>query len=312
MQPSEAEAVVVRRCQERKSIGQCPVRRSARTRLSTADGQLLALIGKTLLRYRLPKLSESVSLPSPDVLVSEGLEDPQQIALDDKANLYISDRGESHQVKVFTAAGKPLRTIGAPGAPKAGPYDPNHMNNPNGLAIDSREHLWVAETDFQPKRVSVWTLGRQARQRLLWPERIWRRRKARSARQNAVLLPRHGIQPRLATRDFTTRQRLLPPRAEGPAIAGEKFPDAAAGVADLVRRPSNTSPIATTAIRPTAPASSRSGQDRDGIATPVAAFGPGQRLEPAQNRRIQIAAGPRASIERRLRGRTRRCSSGRI
>ena len=32
------------------------------------------------------------------------------------------------------------------------------MNNPNGLAIDSRQHLWVAETDFQPKRVSVWTL----------------------------------------------------------------------------------------------------------------------------------------------------------
>ncbi len=32
------------------------------------------------------------------------------------------------------------------------------MNNPNGLAIDSRHHLWVAETDFQPKRVSVWTL----------------------------------------------------------------------------------------------------------------------------------------------------------
>ena len=32
------------------------------------------------------------------------------------------------------------------------------MNNPNGLTIDGRDHLWVAETDFQPKRVSVWTL----------------------------------------------------------------------------------------------------------------------------------------------------------
>ena len=42
--------------------------------------------------------------------------------------------------------------------PKAGPYDPNHMNSPNGLAIDGRRQLWVAETDFQPKRVSVWTL----------------------------------------------------------------------------------------------------------------------------------------------------------
>ncbi len=50
------------------------------------------------------------------------------------------------------------------GAPKAGPYNPLHMNNPNGLTIDSNGHLWVAETDFQPKRVSVWTLdGRLVR-----------------------------------------------------------------------------------------------------------------------------------------------------
>ena len=38
------------------------------------------------------------------------------------------------------------------------------MNNPNGLTIDGNGHLWVAETDFQPKRVSVWTLdGRLVR-----------------------------------------------------------------------------------------------------------------------------------------------------
>jgi len=32
------------------------------------------------------------------------------------------------------------------------------MNNPNGLTIDETDHLWVAETDFSPKRVSVWAL----------------------------------------------------------------------------------------------------------------------------------------------------------
>ena len=38
------------------------------------------------------------------------------------------------------------------------------MNNPNGLTIDANGQLWVAETDFQPKRVSVWTLdGRLVR-----------------------------------------------------------------------------------------------------------------------------------------------------
>ena len=34
-------------------------------------------------------------------------------------DLYIADRGRSHQIKVFTAVGGPLRTIGKPGAPQA-------------------------------------------------------------------------------------------------------------------------------------------------------------------------------------------------
>src|SRR5204863_615946 len=78
--------------------------------------------------------------------------------LDPDGNLYVSDRGTSHQVKAFSAAGKPLRAIGVAGVPKAGPYDPNHLNNPCGLAVDSRRQLWVTENDFQPKRVSVWSL----------------------------------------------------------------------------------------------------------------------------------------------------------
>ncbi|HEY3323049.1 MAG TPA: hypothetical protein VGP72_21535 [Planctomycetota bacterium] len=122
------------------------------------DGRLLVLAAKQLRRYTLPQtLGEQITLPAPQVLI-EKLEDPQQIAFDKEGNLYVSDRGVSHQVKVFTPDGKPLRTIGVAGSPKAGPYDPKHMNNPAGLAIDSNDHLWVAEEDYQPKRVSVWTL----------------------------------------------------------------------------------------------------------------------------------------------------------
>ncbi|MBI3879971.1 MAG: hypothetical protein HY301_07885, partial [Verrucomicrobia bacterium] len=84
-------------------------------------------------------------------------DDPQQLALDEAGNIFVSDRGRSHQVKVFSADGKFLRAIGKPGVPAAGPYDELRMNNPNGLTVDERGRVWVAETDDQPKRVSVWT-----------------------------------------------------------------------------------------------------------------------------------------------------------
>ncbi len=129
-----------------------------------AAGHLLAISGTKLVRFDKPQLP----LGAPRSLISSGLESPGQIALDASGNVYISDRGQSHQVKVFTPLISPLdkggdggykflRAIGKPGAPKAGPYDPLHMNNPAGLAIDSKNQLWVTENDFLPKRVSVWT-----------------------------------------------------------------------------------------------------------------------------------------------------------
>ncbi len=125
------------------------------------EGRLYAFSGSKLHRYRLPAISETTVLPNPEVLIATGLEDPQQLTFDAQGNFYISDQGTSHQVKVFDPTGKPLRTIGVAGRPQAGPYNPRRMNHPQGLAIDSRNQLWVAEHDFQPKRVSVWTLEGQ-------------------------------------------------------------------------------------------------------------------------------------------------------
>ncbi|MFA6294271.1 MAG: hypothetical protein WC637_20940, partial [Victivallales bacterium] len=118
-----------------------------------SKGQLLVISGKKLVT-----MDSSLPAKEPKILISEGLEDPVGITLDAEGNFYISDRGNSHQVKVFSPQGKFLRAVGKAGAPAEGPYDPLHMNNPRGLAIDPNRHLWVAEDDFIPKRVSVWTL----------------------------------------------------------------------------------------------------------------------------------------------------------
>ncbi|MDD4922544.1 MAG: hypothetical protein PHS30_08740, partial [Bacteroidales bacterium] len=121
-----------------------------------SKGSLLIISSNKLVRLNvvLPADKEA----STKNVISSGLEAPAGITLDMEGKLYISDGGSSHQVKVFTPEGKFIRAIGKPGAPKAGLYDQLHMNNPVGLAIDSRQHLWVAENDFIPKRVSVWTL----------------------------------------------------------------------------------------------------------------------------------------------------------
>jgi hypothetical protein len=127
-----------------------------------AQSRLLVLEGEPqgiqLRRYTLPKITAKTDLPAAEIVIRDGLQDPQHVALDGEGNLYVSDRGESHQVKVFSSAGKFLRSIGHAGKPAAGPYDPLHMNNPAGLTVDGNNHLWVAEEDFLPKRVSMWTL----------------------------------------------------------------------------------------------------------------------------------------------------------
>ncbi|MHB8973979.1 MAG: NHL repeat-containing protein [Pirellulaceae bacterium] len=114
------------------------------------QGRLLALSGRTLVRF--------ASLSSkPETLIASGLEDPRHVAIDATGNLLITDRGTSHQVKKFTAAGKFISAIGKPGAPAIGPYDPLHLNNPNGVAVDSQGRVWVAEADNYPRRVSLWS-----------------------------------------------------------------------------------------------------------------------------------------------------------
>jgi hypothetical protein len=84
------------------------------------------------------------------------LQAPKQIIEADH-EIYITDWGTSHQVKVFSAAtGKLVRMIGKPGGPQIGAYDEQRMAHPLGMTVDSKGVLWVAEEDYLPKRISRW------------------------------------------------------------------------------------------------------------------------------------------------------------
>jgi hypothetical protein len=116
------------------------------------EGRLLFLTGHTLRRCA---LAGENSL-GPAEVVFDHLDDPVGLTLDAGGDIYVSERGTRHQVKRLSPQGSVKCTYGNPGPPKPGLYDPGHMNNPRGLAVDASGRLWVAEEDFQPKRVSVW------------------------------------------------------------------------------------------------------------------------------------------------------------
>jgi hypothetical protein len=115
-----------------------------------ARGRLLVLSGTRLLRF-------GIDGAKAEVLITAGLEDPRHVITDASGIIFITDRGTSHQVKVFSAEGKLIRSIGEAGAPALGNYHAKHLNNPNGLALDSQGRVWVAEADNHPRRVSVWS-----------------------------------------------------------------------------------------------------------------------------------------------------------
>ena len=90
-------------------------------------------------------------------VVTEGLSAPLGLAVDKSSNLYVSDWADQMCVKVFSPAGKLLRTVGKPGGRAwVGAYDPQAMLLPRGISLDAQGRLWVAEDDYSPRRISCW------------------------------------------------------------------------------------------------------------------------------------------------------------
>jgi hypothetical protein len=123
-----------------------------------ARGKLLILKGQALFRGEASRNRDGkAAVVNLRDVATTGLEDPQRLALGPEGRIYVSDWGTSHQVKVLSPQGKPLRSIGTSGGARLGPYDPSRMHRPKGMTITPDGHLWVAEESISPKRVSLWT-----------------------------------------------------------------------------------------------------------------------------------------------------------
>ena len=91
--------------------------------------------------------------------VVKDLRNARGLTTDKDGNLYVSVGEPDMQVIVFDAQGKETRRIGRPGGhARVGPWQPDGLFNPAGVAVDKLGQLWVMEAYAHPKRVSVWGL----------------------------------------------------------------------------------------------------------------------------------------------------------
>lgn len=139
---------------ERKVLGSAPLP-SPRGVYFDAKGNLFAISNNTVKRFRIADLQEP-KLDAGTVLIDDNLAEAHSLTGDSAGNLYVADWGKSNQVKVFGADGKYKRVIGKPGGLQLGLYDEQRMHSPQGLTIDHKGRLWIAEADHLPKRISVW------------------------------------------------------------------------------------------------------------------------------------------------------------
>jgi len=88
-----------------------------------------------------------------------GLQNPRGISIDPQGRILVSLGEPDNQVAIFGTNGKEIARIGEKGGRQIGPWQPNRMLMPTGIAVDPKGKLWVMEHDKTPKRVSVWSYG---------------------------------------------------------------------------------------------------------------------------------------------------------
>jgi len=117
-----------------------------------ADGSLYALSAGKLVKVNLDGGEHQA--------LAEDLMRPTSIAVDGRKQIYVFDAAKERKViRVYSAEGKHLRSIGTPGGYRAGPWDPTRFENLSSMAVDKEEKLWVVDRNYWPKRVACFTTG---------------------------------------------------------------------------------------------------------------------------------------------------------
>jgi hypothetical protein len=119
------------------------------------QGKLWAISGARVVRYtpdlRLARLGPATTI------VASGLSAPRRVMLADDGALYVSDGGNSHQVKIFKADGTFVQSLGNPGGIQLGEYESSKFSAPSGMTLDDQGLLWVTEAENAPRRLSAWS-----------------------------------------------------------------------------------------------------------------------------------------------------------
>jgi hypothetical protein len=119
--------------------------------LTTAGGKLYAVSGSQVLRV------DPITGTSTAVVVDPTLI-PLGVAVDPAGTIFVSD-ARTHTVRLYGATGAFVRTLGTPGGPYKGAYDPKRLVGPRGLALASNGWLWVTEERWAPKRLMAWEVA---------------------------------------------------------------------------------------------------------------------------------------------------------
>lgn len=113
-------------------------------------GELLAVSNQAVVKL-------DVATGKHETLIAD-LQAPGDLAIDRQGRIYVVDRApERENIRVYSPAGKHLRSIGKAGPRQAGTWEPDRLSRVVDIEIDAQDQLWVVEETYWPKRVTLWS-----------------------------------------------------------------------------------------------------------------------------------------------------------